>query len=366
MKRIPGRAYRILFRGIIAPGLFLVIIGEIFFRLPVIPRHVTYVFDPVLGKRLAPSQTGSMWIGNMASLSPPMSFDSRGFRNPEPGAGEPTILCLGSSETMGTGVRDSEVWTALLSDSLSREGGALIRALNGGNPGYGPFHCSVILERALKERLPRLVIARVSMGDRNFHRPSPHQVESYRRNMERNARIKAVTLFLPFLVDKATAQWAAIRQVFAFGTGDKVYARENETREGADRMFVREAPWFDKMASLCRAAGVPLLFVIIDPMGTEAGAELRDRFEARYAAPGDAHVLLVDNSAFGLDQDDREERRGAFLKAYTLVVDPHANPRQHAVIARSIAGYVGAKRLLAPEPPEAPEAPAGGTGEEAP
>lgn len=339
-------AAKFLFRAVVAPGFFLLLAGEAFFRIPAAGRQVVYDFDPELGKRLAPSQTGGMWVGNMAFLSPPMTFNSEGFRNPETSPGARAILCLGSSETLGSGVEDTEVWTSPLTDSLSVLAGTRLWALNGGNPGYGPFHSSVILERTLAKRALDLVVVRISMGDRNFIRPDSVRIADYKRTMERNARIKHVTLFLPFLIDKTRAQWASIKAVFSISKAEKVYARENETREGAARMFRRQEQYFARMAEMCRAAGVPLLFAIIDPIGTEAGSELRERFAAAFGGGSGAHVLLIDNAHFGLTEGDQEERRKAFLKAYTLVVDPHANAAQHAIIARAIHAAIVRDGLL--------------------
>jgi hypothetical protein len=335
-----GGIRRFLLQGVLAPGCLLLAIGEGFFRSPFAGKQAAYAFDPVLGERLAPSQSGRIWLGNKAFLSPPITLDAEGFRNPPVPPTAPAILCLGSSEALGTGVSDSEVWTARLADTLTASLGRPILALNGGNPGYGPFQVSVLLDRVLAARRPELVIVRVSMGDRNFHRPDSLQVEAYRHSIERNRKVKAVTLFLPFLLDKASAQWNSIQGVFRFGGGKAVYSRENETREGAARMFAAESVWYDTMAAACGAARVPLLFAIMDPLGTEAGRELRDRFVSRYGDAGAVRVVLLDNGPFGLDQADPEDRRKAFKRAYTLGVDPHANALQHAVVARFLSAFL--------------------------
>jgi hypothetical protein len=347
------RPWRFLFRAILAPLLFTLVGGEIFFRLPFAGKQIKSVFDPELGLRLAPSQSGSVWLANMSLLSPPMTLDSEGFRNPDASRRGPSVFCLGSSEAMGVGVADDEVWSSRLGGLLSASEGRPVRAVNGGNPGFGPFHCSVILGRALARRRYDLVVLRVSMGDR-FPRPDSAELARYYRANLRSNRVKSVSLFASFLFQKARAQGIAIREIFRPGEDMRVYVRENETREAAARKFADESAWFDKMASLCAPGKVPLVFAIVDPVGTDAGRELLDRFKGRYEGNPLVHGLLVDNAAFGLDQKDPDARRKAFLEDFTLVADPHANARQHAAFARAVSDYIERERLLAPSPATPP------------
>lgn len=311
------------------------VIGEIVFRMPFVPGLLRYEFDESLGWRLAPSQRGCLFLGGMSYLSPPIGINGDGFRNGPLDWKAPMVLCLGSSESLGAGVEDGEVWTSQLT-ALTGDGGmGGAVAVNASGPGYGPYQSRIVLERFLQKKRPEMAVVRVSLGDRNFLPPTPKELADLKDKEKTKRIVHSLSAFLPFLVNKIEAQKISIAGVFAAGASE-VYSRGNETAEIGGQMWDRHREHWRAMAERCGRDSVPLIFLIDDPLDTEAGRSLQSRFEEAFAGAGKTQVMRLDGTSFGLAGSTPDERRAEYRERFTLLNDPHANAVKHSLLARYI------------------------------
>ena len=162
-----------LFKHAVVVCLLVLVIGEIWFRLPWTTKILVYEFDEERNYRLVGRQSRGLGLGNFSVMSPRISINSDGFRNTEIDWTAPTILAVGSSQLLGPGLEDDEVWTAIVSDSLSAAEGRPIIVVNAGTPGYGPYHQAVTVQE-----IPRAVSASAPAGGARRSQRSRYFVET--------------------------------------------------------------------------------------------------------------------------------------------------------------------------------------------
>jgi hypothetical protein len=338
-----------------AVSLIVVIVGEVWLRMPAAPKSIAYVFDAELGHRYAPNQTPSPRpLGLFAVEAPPMTLDAEGFRNRGVDWTQPVVLALGSSEVVGPGVADEEIWTARLSGLLSRDSGRPVTVYNAGTAAYGPYHSAVVLRRFLKElgRKPALVIVRVSVADREFVPWTREELSRERVNKERRDVLKGYSLFVPFLLAKAQLQVNSIRAAMAslYRGGTSAASADNPV-EMAETMWAQNRDYWRQMALLGRDHNVPILFMVSDPYGTEGGQVLYQALSDEMAQQPCASAWLLDNRPFGLTDRRPGERQQAFARRFTLGYDPHANALQHQIIAEALFTHVKSRPMDVTQPP---------------
>ncbi len=323
-------------------GLMVLIIGEIWMRLPATPSGIQYTFDEELGYRYVPNQVASSrMMGIFALERPPMVIDEDGFRNSVVDWNRPVILALGSSEVVGPGLKEEEIWTTRLTQQLSNGSEKDPLVYNAATGGYGPYHSSVVLRRYIKKyKKPVLVIARVSLGDRLFLPFTSDQLREEKLKKERRDLIKTYTLFIPFLYNKVQLQLDSIRSILSVYRPRNVSTREYETAESAERMWEQNKKYWYEIASICKEMNIPVLFVVYDPYGTVAGQLLFKIFTTHFSNEQCELVLLLGRAQFGLFQEDLSERRNVFRLKYTFKIDPHGNSLQHKIIADTLFQYL--------------------------
>jgi hypothetical protein len=314
------------------------LIGEIIFRLPWVPGLLSYEFDENLGWRLSPAQRGCLFMGNLSYLSKPININGEGYRNGALDWKAPMVLCLGSSEALGTGVADDSTWTARLSVLLQPglPGGV---AINAGGPGYGPYHQLIRLEQFMRLKKPALVIARVSLGDRNFMPPSPTELAELKAKSKRNLSIRSISHFLPFLFNKMQAQVLAIQQIFRGTDHTQAYGAEPEMAESGTKMWEKQNGYWKGMGADCARQNIPLVFLVDDPLDTEAGRTLEDSLRNEFRSAS-FQILRLDGGLFRLNGNSPDEKRMDYKKRFTLTNDPHANEMKHAILAEFLANHV--------------------------
>jgi hypothetical protein len=338
-----------------AVGLTVLVIGEVWLSMPAAPKSIAYVFDEELGHRYAPNQMPSPRpLGLFAIEAPPMVIDAEGFRNGEVDWTRPVVLALGSSEVVGPGVAETDIWTARLSGLLSRDSGMPVTVYNAGTAAYGPYHSSVVLRRIVEElgRKPALVIVRVSLADREFVPWTREQLSQERVNKERRDFIKRYSVFVPFLLAKAQLQVNSIRAaVTSLFSRSTTAAPANNQADMAESMWAGNRDYWQQMAALGRDHRIPILFVVSDPYGTEGGARLFRALSEALAQEACASVWLMDHEAFGLTDSHVSERQQAFARRLTLGYDPHANALQHRIIAQELFTHLKSRSMDLSQPP---------------
>ncbi len=327
--------------------LIVVVIGECWLRLPDAPRSMEFVFDEELGYRYAPSQVAATRVLGMFGLETPrMGIDEYGFRNGRTDWAQPVLLALGSSEVVGPGLRDEEIWTARLARLLSDWSGEKVGVYNAGTGGYGPYHASVVLQRFINRQVkPSVVIVPVSLGDRGFLPPGEDEVEREKNEKRRRDLIRKYTLFLPFLYNKAELQFESIRGILSLRKEGGVFGADGETTAAAEEMWSRNKEYWVKIATVCEQLRIPVLFIIYNPYGTPGGDSLFSIFSAHFGRSPCKLVSMLGPSQFGLRQSDVSDRRNAFREKYTLRYDPHANSLQHEIIAKELARLLTAAKV---------------------
>jgi hypothetical protein len=327
--------------GILAGALILLLaflMGEAAFRLPWMDGLLAYEYDEELGFRLASTQQGCLFMGDLSFLSPSIGINEEGYRNRPPDGKSPEVLCLGSSEALGTGVEDTAVWTYRVEERL-KSGFPALKVVNAAGPAYGPFHCQVILKRFLRRRTPALVVVRVSIGDRNFMPPTPEEMAGFRKGSEWKRRVRALSRFLPFLVNKAEAQVLAIKDVFRWKDSGQPYTGEAEQADMGTRMWGAQQRYWRAMAETCALRSVPLIFFVDDPLDTDAGKTLEELIRNNLSRPA-VRVERLGSDWFDLDTGTPEHRRNEYRMRYTLVQDPHANRAKHERVAAFVSSLI--------------------------
>jgi len=310
------------------------LVGELWFRLPWTTKLVLWEFDEELISRLAAPQSRGIGLGNFSALSPPMTINRDGFRNDEIDWTLPTVLAVGSSELLGPGVEDNEVWTAIASERLSHARGRKTIVVNAGSGGYGPYHHSVQVHRFF-EKYPRplLVLVRVSVGDRYFVRPQAAELAVARNRNALSTQIKRYSEFLPFLANKIRAQIVAIQETFAEILGVKPSAGAHESPAVADAMWQANVGFWRDIAVHATSSRVPILFFVDGADGSASAERLAELLSQEFRNRGDVSVVLFGARDIGLSTHDDTTRRRLYREQFTLGYDPHANVRLHRLEA---------------------------------
>src|SRR6266853_168946 len=315
-------------------GLVFLLVGELWFRLPWTTKLVVWEFDEELVSRLSASQSRGIGLGNFSAVSPPMGINRDGFRNSEIDWTLPTILAVGSSELLGPGVEDNEVWTSIVSERLSIAKGEWITVVNAGSGGHGPYHHAVQVRRFLeKYPLPLLVLVRVSVSDRFFVRPNAAELDAARKYNALSRRIKRYSEFLPFLVNKIQAQVIAIQDAFAPIRKVTQATGAHEAPAVADAMWHANASFWKDIASRATQSGVPVLFLVDGADGAASAERLSELLSHEFQDRSDVSVVLFGAREIGLSTHDDITRRKQYREQFTLGYDPHANAILHRLIA---------------------------------
>ena len=315
--------------------------GEFWFRLPWTAKLVVWDYDEERLARLAPNQSRSMGLGNFSVLSPPITINSDGYRNSPIDWTRPAILTLGSSEVLGPGVFDHEVWSSRLNARLAERLGKALTVVNGGSGGYGPYHQLVTFRRYLEQHpKPVLIIARVSIGDRHFRRPTPEELVAAKRRNEITRTVKRFTEFLPFLINKVQAQKLAIANAVHPGDERNENAVPLEQAEVGDNLWRTHSAYWTETVGLAERYQVPVLLFVDGPFAQPSELRvyelLRDALGSR---PG-VRIVLLGPEQLALNGQTLAQKRADFARRYTLGYDPHSNAARHEAIARHLADII--------------------------
>lgn len=329
-------------------GLLVLVVGEIWMRYSDSTHGMQYAFDEELGHRYVPNQVSSSRVMGMFALeAPPIVINEEGYRNSVVDWNRPVILALGSSEVLGPGLAEEDIWTSRLTRLLRNGSEDDPLVYNAGIAGYGPFHASVVLRRFIeRNKRPVLIIVRVSMGDRIFFPLTQDQLREEKANKEKRDFIKKYTLFIPLLYNKVQIQLDSIRSSLSLYRSKRVSEQSgDETDEAAGRMWEQNKEYWHKIASLSKKINIPVLFLVHNPYGAPDGEALFEIFKSNFSSQRCEFVSMLDRTHFGLFQEDLNERRRAFGEKYTLKYDPHANSLQHKVIADELFKYLNTANI---------------------
>jgi hypothetical protein len=319
--------------------LFL-IIGEAYFRLPTTLPMLSYEFDADFGHRFKPNQSGVSILGK-GVFTPVITLNSEGFRGKE-NNGKKAILCLGSSEVLGTGVKDNETWNSVLEQSLLSKGVDL-QVINAGQTSHGPSHFRITLGKYLSNHpAPEAVIIRVATGDMDFFLASPEKIKFEKINISRKEKIKKFTLFIPYLLNKIDLQKSSIQRVFNFHKNKtNNILNKYESIEAADTMINRFKPDFISIISTCQKENITLIFCIIDPMSAPSNVRLSNILDSLTLSTGynKAHVCPIFSKEYNLQNYDLPERKKIVMEKLRLPGDPHSNVLQHSLIGAFLSDY---------------------------
>jgi hypothetical protein len=323
-----------LFKHLVLVGLAFLAVGEIWFRLPGTTKLVVWEFDEERVLRLAEHQRRGSGLGNFSTVSPPMGINSEGFRNGEIDWSAPTVLAVGSSELLGTGVEDSEVWTAITSKQLTASLGSTVTVVNAGCAGYGPYQQAVTVRRFLERHgAPRVIVVRVSLTDRRFVQPTPGQLQRARERNAFSSGIKRISEFLPFLVNRLSAQSAALRDTFTPDDDEATPAPVPDGRQLADEMWRQHSASWRQIKDMAVAAGVPVVFYVDAGEGGPSGNRLYELLSQEFRDEPRVVVTLFGPDSLGLSVENETERRRQYMEQFTLRSDPHSNARFHSLVA---------------------------------
>ena len=323
--------------------------GEAYFRLPFFTQRLEYQPDRDMGGILRPSQRGYVWLANMSLQAPPITLNRDGHRGADTDWSRPVVLALGDSEWFGAGVEDDQVWTALLQIDLRRElGRDDVQVVNASHPGFGPAHQALVLRRLLPAHHVDLVLVRVEPHG-NFRLPASADRPREFAAAERRRMVRRITKFGPYLLDKALAQRdsliVALVPLF-LREARPVSAANPDTRAHAIWREM-EPSWLD-LAENAANLGVPLVFVVHDIEGSLAGRVVLEGLASLIDGRSSLHLLRIDAATLGLGSLAPADRLQVFRQTLTLVRDPHANPRQHRLIADAILRGLRTEGLTIP------------------
>lgn len=326
---------------LLAVLLIVFILCELYMRNPLTLPQIEYQPDNDLIAMFKPTQRGFDWLANMSYKSPPMTLNNEGHRGKDTDWSQPVILTTGNSDSFGVTVSDDEVWTARLESMLRNEAGLEhIQVVNASHPGAGPYQHYIRIKRVLESHPVNAVIVRVEMADRYFVPPDANTRDAMLKAAYRRQSIKKYTKGLPYLYNKFSAQLPSIKKNFkpAFIKGDSVGSSHSQT-EGI-KMWNNNREWWLKIYKLAHEKNIPIVFMVYDVWGSDGARVLIDRLAVLTSGDQNTYVFTLGSESFGLTSNDRDQRRIEFNSRYTFARDPHANPLQHAVIARAVYDYL--------------------------
>jgi len=326
-------------RGILLTILFMIVGGEVLMRLPFIPQRLEYEPDPDFGGQLAPDQRGYMWLANNSMQGPVITLNQDGFRGASLDDAGPLVLVMGDSEAFGAGVGDDDVWTHRLETSLrGRPGLERAGIANGAHPGFGPEQEAIRLERALKRRVPDLLIVEVEVGQNGFWLPPPDQRPRAYEHAQFREKVRRITRFLPFLIDKITIQQGGVRR--AIDPFSLAASARGPKSEGPARRFIRRGlPFWSGMLAEADQRGIPLLFLVWNSPDESADRAIESALLDLTLGKARASVMRISTADFGIDLSAPHARK-TFEHLYTLQRDPHTNAKFHKRVAELVLAHL--------------------------
>jgi lysophospholipase L1-like esterase len=160
----PGSASRALAGAAFAAALLGA--GEIGARLAPPPSAAAPMGDPVEGSVLLNGDPWLLWSlrpGDHEEVGVPVRINALGLRDRDRGPpSRPRALTLGDSSVYGFGVRDAEVFTALLEAALPAD------FVNAAVPGYSTYQALNLLDMRGWALQPDLLIVGTLWSDNNF------------------------------------------------------------------------------------------------------------------------------------------------------------------------------------------------------
>ncbi len=336
-------------RDVLLSVLVGLVLCELWMRVPFLTQRLEYAIDRDLDGKLAPDQRGFLWLAGMSLASEPITLNTDGHRGVETDWSRPVVLALGDSESFGAGVRDDEVWTALLEDRIRSEDAAGgVQVVNACHPGHGPGHHLVVLRRILEKRRIAGVLVRVAVAQRNFHLPPEEEKDARVQAAERRNRVRGITKLLPFLLSKAEAQILGLRAIrLPFVFRDQGEPRAHAPAEVGRRMADASRASWQEMAALARQHGFFIAFCVYDADGSPSARVLEEELCGLAGPDGSIHVLRLGPEAFGLDASLSPAALDQAIRTRLQIQrDPHANPRQHGLIADATFAVLRSAGLL--------------------
>jgi hypothetical protein len=352
----PARACEVIghlwsgWRLVLLATLLALALGETYMRLPFVLPRLEYEPDRELESRLAAGQRGYLWLANMSMRTPPISVNREGHRGPEDDWRRPVILVVGDSEWFGAGVEDEEAWPRVLERRLNTPAPPqAVHVVNASQPGFGPYHQAVVIDRVLARHRVDALIVRVSIGQRNFL-PVPEAERDARvAAAKRRATLRRWSRFLPFLTNKLEAQLPSIRAALIPAALRRRGRSGDEFSERVGRAMATEAvPWWLRMRERAEATRTPVLFVLHEPIPSPATDALDVALKSLAEGHPLARIVRLGPEVFGLDPSTSvEELRRTLRTRLTVGRDPHANPLQHRLIAQAMADALRSLELPA-------------------
>jgi hypothetical protein len=336
---------KVIIKNIII-NLFLIVMitlifGEIWFRLPCNPPLLDYEYDDTLLFKLKPNQKGCILQGGGGLVSPPITINNDGFRNDPVNWTYPSILCLGSSEVLGSGVKDNECWTSILQKRLLPFFDGKISVINAGNVGYGPYHAMNVLKSFINKKRPNMVIFRLSTGDKDFQKPTESILYKKRPEKDLNKKIKKVSRFIPFLLLKMEAQQKRIENMLLNNKNvPGTLLNQYEIESAAEDMWNNNGVYIHEIGNICHKLSVPLIFVVYDPIETPASIKLVNILKKNMADCPTCSIVFFGSNIFGMDQLPIAQRKEITIKTLRIPYDPHANALQHHIVGEALGNII--------------------------
>ena len=101
----------------------------------------------------------------------------------------------------------------------------------------------------------------------------------------------------------------------------------------------------------CSSRGIPLVFIVMNPSGTDAQAVLQKGLHLLAAEQQGVLVVEAGPRSFGLDKLPIEDRPKEYRKRWTLRCDPHCNAIQHEMLGSQMMQLLVALRLVSDTSP---------------
>ena len=323
---------------LLVTALFSLAIGESYMQVTFLPS-LFHQFDAEIGYTYIPNQKSITWQGNYSIPSPPIGINSDGHRGSETDWSKKVILALGSSEVMGPGIEDHQTWAVNLEKKLRAESDDEgIEVVNTGIAGHGPFHHMVIFQRILADQKTAIdtAIIRVSVGDRYFRRPKRALPKSSLHKFLRDH-----TVFIRHLITRLNAQIRIFKRSFIpFPLRKKNDTAHTRTLQMAEKMWSENKSYWNESIGNARQQQTKILFLVINPTDSAGETYMATQLSELCEILNYGSVLELGSERFGLETLSEKERQRVFERDFTLGYDPHANPKQHQIIAESLKEFL--------------------------
>lgn len=181
----------------------------------------------------------------------------------------------------------------------------------------------------------------------NFRVPPEAERQLRLEQSIQRQRIRKLTKFLPFLYNKLEIQFEGLGPslIPAFLRPKLAEASRDPSVIGR-RMWDDNLGYWEEMIEMSLARGIPIVFSVWDPLGSEDGIYLVNHMRGLCKEKDYGTVQYLGPGLLNMEEMMPKYREKEFREKYTLRLDRHINALQHKLIAKATFEFFCKNNLL--------------------